>query len=751
MTSTVADAKSDTSRGPRKNSPADPSSKRNAFRPDIEGLRAYAVVLVVLCHMELWPSGGFIGVDVFFVISGYLITGLIADELKRTGGLSIRGFYVRRARRILPAALTVLFATWVAATLVFSQARVHQTVHDIWWSLAFAANIDFARSGTDYFQAYTAPSLVQHFWSLAVEEQFYVVWPLLLVVLTMCARRWAPARVGRVVIAATAVGIGASFAWSIYQTATSPAPAYFGTPGRAWELGLGALVALATRHGIAIPARLANPLALAGLLGIIASAAVITDAAPFPGPTAALPVVATALFLFAGNSVTDFNAPWHRLVNNPPARYVGRLSFSLYLWHWPAILVVSALVSVHAVIYYPLLISAMATLTLFSFYAVEETFRHQSATRPADAPAVVPTDSAVRAGPPSEWSTPRLAGPGVLRARTRARRGPTLRQVAAVGAVGACTLMFWTLRPAPPAPVDVTGMISASASPAEKELQQQLASALQATSWPAMTPSLESVIAGNGTPPDNPDCVGPTLPAADLCSFGDPNAPKLAVVVGDSTAQAYMDVLKHFVAQNATQWRIRFIGMAGCNFLDYRIANPVKWVSDACPKRKKDAVDLINQSHPDMVIWSNVYGPHINAESGRPLTPQQWVQGVSRYIDQFKASTKNLVLLASPVWETDIQTCYTAVSVPASCISHVTGQWQNFATRVRSLAASYGATYIDSVPWFCVAKICPAFVHDTATGDDVATKKDILHITPDFADVIAPAAWASFQAAGLFS
>lgn len=738
MATTIADSTSDAVGAHLRNAPPTSARTRSSFRPDIEGLRAFAVTLVVLSHMKLWPEGGFIGVDVFFVISGYLITGLIAEEIDRTGRLSIRTFYARRVRRILPAALTVLLATWIAAKLVFSQARVDQTVHDIVWSLLFASNINFARAGTDYFQTYTPPSLVLHYWSLAVEEQFYFVWPLLLLALTLWARRWAPGRAGGIVVAAASIGVMASFAWCMYETATSPAPAYFGTVGRAWELGLGAVVALATRHGLRVPARLANPLSLAALLVIVASAAIITDASTFPGPTAAWPVAATALFLFAGHGVSDFSTPWHVLTNNPLARYVGRVSFSLYLWHWPTILIVGALVAADALVYYPIMISAMAALTLFGFYAIEETFRLRS--RP-----VPKTPS------PGEASAPLPDGRRSRRPPKPPRRGPTNRQIVAVAALCACTLALWALRPAPTAPIDVTAQISTTSGPAETALQQQLAAALRATAWPEMTPSMQDVVSGKGTPEGLPDCVGPTLPAADLCSYGDPAAAKVALVVGDSTAQAYMDLLRHFVAEHATQWRIQFIGMAGCNFIDYRIDNPVQWVADACPARKQAAVDTINQVHPDMVIYTQVYANQIDATTGKVLTPEQWTSGVQRYVDAFKSSTKHVVFLASPVVDVDIQSCYTALSTPADCVSRITAPWQDYATRMTDLASMENAVYVDSVPWSCVAARCPAFVHNSAAGTNVATKKDIVHITPDFADVIAPAAWESFQAAGLFN
>ncbi len=711
------------------------SRKRSNFRPDIEGLRAFAVLLVVLSHLKLQPRGGFIGVDVFFVISGFLITGLVADEVARTGRFSIRGFYARRARRILPAALTVLIATWIAARIVFNASRFHQTVTDIWWSLGFAANLNYARGGTDYFQTYAPPSIVQHYWSLAVEEQFYVVWPLLLLGLTLVARRWAAPMRARVVVVATATAVVASFAYCLYDTASTPASAYFSTFGRAWELGLGAVLALGLRAGYALPARLAGPLSLLGVGGIVVSAFVISDSSRFPGPWAALPVLCTGVFLFAGSSAASYSTPWFLPVNNPLARYVGRISFSLYLWHWPVIQIVTALVPTTARIYYPLTLSAMAALTLFSYYAIEEVCRH----RPVAAQPV----------------NTRLAGARVRTApaahrRPRVGRRPALRHAAAIVALAALTLVFWTDRPAPPPPVKIVPVANSGVGTAEQALQQQLSDALQATSWPVITPPIDAVVAGKGTPEGLPDCIGATLPPADKCTVGNPDAPKLALVVGDSTAQAYMDVMKHFVDGPAKDWQIRFIGMAGCNFLDYRITNPVQWVSNACPGRKQLAVDTINALHPNMVILENFYANQINADTGQALTTAQWVSGESRYADKFRASTAQLVFLGSPVSQTDITQCYTAVSVPANCISRVSSVFQDFNNQVKALAAADGAKFIDAIPWFCVSDVCPAFVHNSSTGTNVSVRKDIIHITPDFADVIAPAAWEAFSSQGLF-
>jgi peptidoglycan/LPS O-acetylase OafA/YrhL len=278
-------------------------------RADIQGLRAVAVLLVVLAHAGVpHLQGGFIGVDVFFVLSGYLITGLLLG-----GSLSLGTFYVRRARRILPAAVLTLVVTDLVARHLLNFVRARDAVSDSLWAALFGANVHFAQQATDYFSQAQPPSPFQHFWTLSVEEQFYLVWPALLALLLVRRRVLLPA-----VVALGAV----SLAWSIYDTAASPVTAYFSTFARAWELALGAALAIWSPRAPEALGRL-------GLAAIGTAAVLYSSATPFPGYAALLPAVGAALVI-AGR------AHW---LTWSPLRYVGDRSYAFYLWHWPVLII----------------------------------------------------------------------------------------------------------------------------------------------------------------------------------------------------------------------------------------------------------------------------------------------------------------------------------------------------------------------------------------------------------------------------
>lgn len=304
------------------------------FRPDIEGLRAIAVLLVVAFHYGVpGVAGGFIGVDVFFVLSGYLITGLLASEAWKTGTISLSGFYARRVRRLLPASALMLAATMGVAYFAFSPLEQEEFTGTAVSTAVYLSNRHFALKASDYFGTEIASNPLLHTWSLAVEEQFYLVWPLLVLVAF---------RIGRsrtILYSCLALVSVLSFAGCLAVTRMHQPAAFFLPHYRAWEFGLGGLATFITSSNSLRIRRFGNVLGWAGLAGILLAGVTISGETPFPGTAALLPVLSTVAVLVAG-ALGAGGA--ERLLKAPILQYTGKLSYSLYLWHWPVLVVGTA-------------------------------------------------------------------------------------------------------------------------------------------------------------------------------------------------------------------------------------------------------------------------------------------------------------------------------------------------------------------------------------------------------------------------
>ncbi|MCC3275864.1 acyltransferase [Arthrobacter sp. zg-Y20] len=309
------------------------SAVKSRFRTDIQAMRALAVGLVVMNH--LWPlrlPGGYVGVDVFFVISGFLISSHLVREIEATGRVRLRVFYARRARRLLPAAFLVLAASMLLVLLFLPYSLWMATAQETLASVFYGENWLLAAKSVDYSAMTESASAVQHYWSLSVEEQFYLLWPLALMLFAFLARRRGrPVR--RTLLSAVLAIAVVFLAYSIYVTASSPEQAYFVTPARVWEFAIGAAVGLATLQLKSFALR--NVLAIAGFGLILASALTFGGETPFPGWAALVPVLGSALVILAGNG--QRRLVHDRVTALPPVQFVGKISYSLYLWHWPLI------------------------------------------------------------------------------------------------------------------------------------------------------------------------------------------------------------------------------------------------------------------------------------------------------------------------------------------------------------------------------------------------------------------------------
>jgi peptidoglycan/LPS O-acetylase OafA/YrhL len=343
----------------RTSSTSEPAAapRSRSFRPDIEGLRALAIIPVLVFHAHEFLSatpatgvygliagalgvvpGGYLGVDVFFVISGFLITGLLVREAETTEGVHFGRFYARRARRILPAATVTLLVTLVASLIVFVPVRAGATAVDVFWAALFNSDVHFANSGIDYMGVATDPSPVLHFWSLNDEEKFYVVWPVVLLVATLLATKVLHRRLRPTLFVALVCLALPSLWWSQHLVSLGDTSAYFSALSRAFELAFGGLLAIAMPLVVRAPQAARAIGAMVGFVVVVYCMVTFTTLTPFPGVNV-LPVVLGTLLVIAGHEAGIVS----RGLSTPVPRWFGRVSYSLYLWHWPVFVLAAAL------------------------------------------------------------------------------------------------------------------------------------------------------------------------------------------------------------------------------------------------------------------------------------------------------------------------------------------------------------------------------------------------------------------------
>lgn len=678
-------------------------TRQRGLRPDIQGLRAFAVIAVILDHLLGWPSGGFVGVDIFFVLSGFLITGLLLREHERTGRISFSGFYLRRVKRILPAAALVLALTVAASFLVFNSARTQSTLVDSIWALLFAANWRQAIVGTDYFAASGPESPVQHYWSLAVEEQFYFLWPWLMLALFAVSVRLLRAKGRPRLIAGTAMLALtiSSFAWSIFETSTSPTTAYFSTLSRAWELGAGALLACVSPVLTGLPSRIRPYLAWVGLGGMLISLFTINAQTAFPGPAAALPVFSTVLVVAAGTGTAKHHGLY--VLTNRAMGYIGDISYSLYLWHFPVIVIGTTLLG-HAPQQLGLLALIFTAGAIYAYHLVEDPIRKSG-------------------GLGKLKGMRKHVGGGELKVSPRYQM-TALSLLAAITAGVVWTAMIPpTQTPtalAPKPQVSSPAEAAVTKTPQLEALQSQIAAALAATEWPetirtAMDQALTS-------PQASPDIAPCGMGAVDerKCTWGDRQSEHTAMTIGNSISMTYVEALRSAIGTNGG-WKLMSYGMFGCPIVDS--ANVPAGTMDGCSERLDKTIEAINRVKPDIVFVSGV-GSTASAK----------VQ-----LAKITANTK-LIFLPGPPGDADVHACYTKISRPADCV----GKTQpNFGAAERSLASDLKAAFVDSSNWFCYQGSCPSFV-----GANVM-KMDARHMTPQYATYIAPVVREYLEQSGI--
>lgn len=702
-------------------------NKRDAPRRDIQGLRALAVVVVIVNHLFGWPKGGFVGVDVFFVVSGFLITGLLYREHQRTGRISFGNFYRRRARRILPLALLVTLVTVVAGFFIYLRGQAFAVLFDGFWASVFAANWHEAYIGTQYFAQGEATSPLQHYWSLAVEEQFYLVWPwLLVIVLGLKGRRMVTR--SRLLLLAMGVLTAASLSYSLWESATYPGVAYFNTLSRCWELGVGAMLAIATPYLSRMARGLRPILGGLGLAIVIGSLFVVTEQ-HFPAPWALLPVLGTAMVIAAGTGTHSHLYP----IANPVTNYVGDLSYSLYLWHFPIVILLGALLP-PGIFYDELAIAATLGLAIASHHLLENPVRHSQWLEPKVHEIVVP-DGFVK-DRRGEW-VPVL--PPVVRVQHKGVR-LGFGSLAAVVAIAALSITALQVRPdaQAAAPAEITAKADQEATVAQ---QEAVATASVKGKFPTFTPKvddldtqkwLDTVAARNCMGWDTePEETG--LATLKSCDAGDPSAEKNVVLLGDSYAAAWIPaVSKAFLAKG---WQVHISTKQQCPAAMVDVVTLTGGAYTECNSHRDWSLEWVRENKPDLVILADAEDTQDRLASGATgaSAAAELQKGYETTLDQVTPYAKRTVLLTPPPAGKALQGCVTRVGKPQDCQTQISGTWHAMADAMEEAAARPKTDFVDTSGWFCTSDgKCPGFVGNTPV------RVDDVHLTTTMAESLAP-------------
>ncbi|GAA1140334.1 acyltransferase family protein [Ornithinicoccus hortensis] len=697
-----------------------------SFRPDIEGLRAVAVLMVLAFHagVPLVP-GGFAGVDVFFVISGFLITGLLVREVERSGRVSLTSFYARRAKRLLPAASLVLVVTGVLTWLFVPRIRWAEIGGDLVGSAVYLINWRLADRSVDYLAEDSVASPVQHYWSLAVEEQFYIVWPLLMVLGAWLVRRHG-LRTRPLLGLLLAVVVLASLTWSVVQTALSPQTAYFVTTTRLWELGIGSLVALTAATWQRLTPTAATALAWAGVLALLGSAVLLGTDTAWPGYAALLPTLGTSAVIAGG-----FNARAGgpvRFLGSAPMRGTGALSYSLYLWHWP-LLVVAAAAWGELALWQGIAISLFAFLPArLTYVLVEDPVRTAAvmARVPVLALAVGAACTVVGAGAGfglvrgMESSIEQADGPAAG-AGSLVDRGDGAGETAAVpggsGAEGAGGDDAASRRAEP------------REDPAEDDEPTQPADPAAAgpdidqidLTPESITP--DPLLAIEDVPSIYPRGCAGSVGSTEVirCDGGDPDGDLVVALAGDSKIGQWGDVLEEIGAQEG--WAVRTYNRSGCPWSSAQVDE-----DGSCARWGEQLRErLLGPERPDVVIVSGVKGRA--GEGTDAERTELMAQGyVDYWTDLGEAGIPVVVLADTPApGELSVYECVSEHRDDVSQCTFERGDGSGTRPLRRAAEEVPTATFISMNDWICPLEECPPVI------GDVLVYRQGSHITNTYA------------------
>ncbi|MEV7420756.1 SGNH hydrolase domain-containing protein [Streptomyces sp. NPDC089919] len=685
-----------------------PSPHRSAFRPDIEGLRAVALLAVLAFHAQLpGMAGGFVGVDVFFVISGYLITGLLVREAIGTGRIRLGDFFSRRARRLLPSAAVVLAVVAVAAGWLTVPLQRADLERDVVASALSAANWRFVAQQTDYLAAGHAQSPLLHFWSLAVEEQFYLVWGPLLALLVLAfgtARAVRRGRAVRLLVApAAALLLAVSLALAVHWTDTSASLAYLGTPSRAWQFGVGALLALLPWHLMRGPRLLRLLCGWAGAAAIVWCVLAYDSSTPYPGYAALLPTAGAAAVILAaipgrGERYTEDRFGVGRVLARRAPRAIGRLSYNLYLWHWPVLVLAGA------------------------------RFGDALGAPPGGQPGWPAKTALTLAAVLPAYATMRWVEQPLRRSRTvsvHPRRGLSVGVTAIVFpivlalVVGSSTVRLLGAG----APADAAGLPPGAASGPTLLARTP---GVRIADGPVLPGPAQ---ARKDFPPDGACEVAPAVTRSPQCLFGNVTSPDRIVLLGDSHAGQWFSPVLALAARRG--WALQEFVKQGCPLPQLAVHNPQLGRGyRECDTWRADTLERLRTgAKPRLIVVSSLN--RYTADPGRLLA------GWEKTLAALRATGAPMVYVEdTPVPGIDVPACVSgSPDSPGDCaFARADSRQPDPLARRIAAGALPGVRSVSVNPVLCpgTGPTCPAVL------DRILLYRDDSHLTNAAAVVLAP-------------
>ncbi|HEY7595911.1 MAG TPA: acyltransferase family protein [Actinophytocola sp.] len=663
--------------------PAPGTTVPRKFRPELQGLRALAAFLVVVYHVWLGRISG--GVDVFFLISGFLITGQLYRARSR-GAIEFRPMWGRMIKRLFPAALTVLAAVIALSLVLLPEYRWFQTVREVVAAALYVENWQLAADSVDYFAQHNTASLVQHYWSLSIQGQFYVVWPLLVALVGLVAARsrldlwWS-------LLATMAIVCTGSLAFSVYLTTADQPLAYFHSATRIWEFALGGLLVLVIDR-VVLPKPVALVLGWAGVVGVAICGLVLRVGSVFPGYLALWPTVAAALVIAAGATGSAFGAD--RFLSSRPLVYLGNLSFALYLWHWPILLLY--LVARDRPAVGPLggafVIGASLLLAVLTYHFVEEPVRR----------------SAI--GTQTRWGAYRF-GVLTLAVLLAMAGGWQLygKQQAASSAVSADNPLY----------------------PGAQALRDgRLLPVRKAKPAPAYVALGDDWIVN-----DSATCTSSARNAElRICPTAEPAPVKRIVLIGESHAEQFLGALRPYA--QTRHWQVLSMLRGGCPFA--LPPGPPTDLDAGCVRRNRDAIAEIVEMRPDAVVTVG------SREVRRGLTENI----PSGYVEAWRQLAAHdipvIALRDNPRFTRPPVTCVQnkGADAPACATprAHLYADPNPFDTLPNRPEGVY---FVDTSDYFCDASTCPPVI------GNVIVYMDDNHISGTYMATVAPALGADIE------